>query len=101
MSTEEQDLMLGRAMREKKEREASVRALEAKLSGFSEFFNKLALTLNGTWNPKPNPVTPIDEAISTVRGLPNPETIVQTLSELRSERDRLKQAQGQLERLGG
>jgi hypothetical protein len=101
MSTEEQDLMLGRAMREKKESETSVRALEAKLSSFSEFFNKLALTLNGTWNPKPNPVTAIDDAISAVRRLPDPDSIVQALNELRTERDRFKQAQSQLERLGG
>jgi hypothetical protein len=100
MSTEEQDLILGRATRESKECRTKIGALEAKLFGFSDLLSKLVHTLNGTCNSKPNPVTGIEDAVLAVRRMPDPESIVQILNDLQTERDRLSELQGQLGRMG-
>lgn len=96
MSTDEQDLTFGRLTREAKECRQRVGAIEAKLSAFSEALSTAALTLNGTWNPKPRPVTPVEDALAALATIPEQQAIAEALHDLRAERDRLAETERQL-----
>lgn len=100
MSTEEQDLILGRLTRETREAKQRIAALEAKLSNYSKSLNDVSLKLNGTWNPKPKPVTTIDIAIECLAAIPERQQIAETLSELHRERESLREKEEQLSRMG-
>lgn len=97
MSTEEQDLILGRLVRESKECSRKVQALQVKLSAFSKALSDAVLTINGTWNPQPNPVVKIPDAVLVVAQTLNPSPIIDTLRELETETVRLAQLNTQLD----
>lgn len=97
MGIDEQDMILGRLTRQAKESRRSIAALEAKLAAFSESLTSTAFKLNSTWNPKPRPVASIDDGITAIGALPDCQDIVNTLKELRHQRDREKGISSQLE----
>lgn len=97
MSEEEQDLIHGRLMRQGRESRYNVAALEGKLLGYYKSLTDVGVKLNGTWNPKPKPVTTFEQAISSVNSLPSKEEIIEALNELRREQENLRSLEAQLE----
>ncbi|MGA2592523.1 MAG: hypothetical protein ABSH32_21645 [Bryobacteraceae bacterium] len=100
MSTDEQDLVLGRLIREERECRVKIGAIEANLRAFSESLNSMYLTLNGVWTPKPNPVTTIEQALDALMRMPASESIMGALKELRAERERSETLRRQLQGMG-
>jgi hypothetical protein len=101
MSGEQQDAILGRLVRQNRECQSEIGALEAELARFSDSLRDLALTLSGVMNPKTGPVTSIDKALAAVSMMPGQKEMMDTLEELRTARDRRVELKRQLDQMSG
>lgn len=104
MSAEEEDLIIGRLVRARKDAERDVSLLRAKLKEFESICGKVALVIKDSYRTD-NRVTADDilgtiPAYSTVDSLPSASEIRDTIGQLRTASGRLEVASAQLATLG-
>jgi chromosome segregation ATPase len=98
MSQEEQDQILGRLVREKRECEKGIAAVEAKLTSLAQRLSAVVDDLREVTNPSRTLVT-AGAALSSAEQMPMPSLIADTLRDLQSQKDKLQQVEAQLQRL--
>jgi hypothetical protein len=88
MSTEEQDQILGRLMRESRDSRRRIAALNAKLQDFRSQFRDVTTAFTGFDTPGA-----LQRAIAATQQMPDRSVVFGTLEELRLEQERLRETE--------
>ena len=100
MSIEEQDQILGRLTRQSGESRRKATALHAKVDAFRAELIEIPKAPWDFWGPDAlGPDGGIARAIQAAQRIPDRQTVIDTLGELRTELERLKDLKDHLARL--
>jgi hypothetical protein len=100
VSIEEQDQIFGRLTRQSGESRRRATALHAKVEAFRTELIEIPKTLKDFWGPDAlGPDGAIAKAIQAAQRIPDRQSVIESLEELRTELERLKELASHLARL--